>query len=366
MADEDFDKSEAASAYKLQRAREQGQVAKSAEVTATFVFVAAVAYLDAIGLNGVLNHFRFDLAVLQRMATVEGGAQLWSLIAVSLEHLGLALLPFLLTVMAAAVVGNLIQVGPIFAPKALKPDWARLNPVAGFKRLLTVRTLFEALRACIKLTLLSLVMYFALIALLPQFHRLASLSPSRYIDTVLADIGAIGLRLSVVLVLVAVVDFVFSRRQFATRMRMSKREVKDEHKQREGDPRIRARQREIRQQMLKRSNALSKAAGADVIIANPTHLAIALEYRHGQMESPRVIAKGAGMLAFAIRRIARKHGIPVVENRPLARALFKQLDIGRHVPPELYADVARIMIWVLAMRRSREAAMHAGMQGGRS
>ncbi|MWL90536.1 flagellar biosynthesis protein FlhB [Cupriavidus sp. SW-Y-13] len=363
MADEDFDKSEAASAYKLEQAREQGQVPKSQEVTGTLVMAVVIATLHARGLEGILHEFRFDSALLQRAAMSHDSAQIMGLVSTTLDHLVWSLMPFLVTVMVAAIVGNVLQTGPMFAPKALKPDWNRLNPVTGLKQLLSVRTLFQALRSCVKLALLALVVWYALVDLLPQFHHLAALPPRRYVETMLNDIGAIGMRVVIILTLIAAVDLLFMRRQFATRMRMSKREVKDEHKQREGDPRIRQRQRELRQKMARKLGAASNAGGADVIIANPTHLAIALEYRHGEMESPRVVAKGAGTLALAIRKIGRSHGVPIVENRPLARALFRQVEIGQHVPPALYADLARIMVWVLAMQRSRQAA-HAMTAGG--
>lgn len=366
MADEDFDKSEAASAYKLERAREQGQVPKSQEVTGTLVMAVAIAMLHARGLNGIMHEFRFDGALLQRVAVAGDGAQIMGLMGTALDHLVWSLMPFLATVALAAIAGNVLQTGPMFAPKALKPDWTRLNPVTGLKQLLSVRTLFQALRSCVKLALLALVVWYALTDLLPQFHHLAALPPRRYVETLLNDFGAIGLRVVIVLTLIAAVDLLFVRRQFATRMRMSKREVKDEHKQREGDPRIRQRQRELRQQMARKVGAIGQAGGADVIIANPTHLAVALEYRHGQMESPRVVAKGAGALALAIRKVGRANAVPVVENRPLARALFRQVEIGQHVPPALYADVARIMVWVLAMRRSRQAAQGLAAGGATS
>lgn len=363
MADEDFDKSEAASPHKLQRAREQGQVPKSTEVVTAVVLVTAIAMLHAKGMDGILREFRFDFTVLQRAARAEDGAELVALTGAMLAHFLAVLLPFLITIVLAAIAGNLLQTGPLFAPKALKPDWSRLNPVKGLHQLLSIRTLFQAGRSCIKLVLLALVVCYALKAMLPQFHHLAALSPRRYIETMIADIGDIGFRVGAILVVIAAIDWLFMRRQFATRMRMSKREVKDEHKQREGDPRIRARQREMRKQMSRRSALIGKAGGADVIIANPTHLAVALEYQHGKMESPRVIAKGAGALALAIRRVGRDHGVPIVENRPLARALFRQLEIGHHVPPSLYADVAKIMVWVLAMKRSRHAVPGASTAG---
>ena len=137
---------------------------------------------------------------------------------------------------------------------------------------------------------------------------------------------------------------------------MSKRELKDEVKHREGDPRIRSRLRELRREMLKRSMALSKTGSADVLITNPTHFAVALRYRHGEMAAPQLLSKGAGGMAAAMRRIAAAKRIPVVQNRTVARAIYFGMDIDQDVPPALYADVARIMVWILAMRRARDTA----------
>ena len=137
-------------------------------------------------------------------------------------------------------------------------------------------------------------------------------------------------------------------------MRISHRELKDELKHREGDPRIRARLRELRRELLKRSMALRNTRNADVVITNPTHVAVALRYVHGEMASPQLLAKGAGAVATAIRRIAARHGIPVVQNPSLARKLFHELAVDQAVPPALYAPVARILVWVFAMRDARE------------
>jgi flagellar biosynthetic protein FlhB len=138
-------------------------------------------------------------------------------------------------------------------------------------------------------------------------------------------------------------------------MRMSRRDVKDEHKNREGDPRIRYRLRELRREALRRSVAARKTSTADVLLTNPTHVAVALRYVHGEMSSPQLVAKGAGVLAAGMRKIAARHRIPVVQNPPLARQLFRELEVDQHVPPELYSQVARILVWVFAMRDAQRA-----------
>jgi flagellar biosynthetic protein FlhB len=150
--------------------------------------------------------------------------------------------------------------------------------------------------------------------------------------------------------LVAMLDFMYTRWDYGDKLKMSRREVKEEVKRRDGDPRVRARIRELQRETLKRSKALGKVKDADVLITNPTHLAVAVKYVRGEMKAPQVLAKGAGELAGLMRGIARNHKIPVVENKKLARALFTQVDFDGPVPEKLYPDVARLLVWVYAMR----------------
>jgi flagellar biosynthetic protein FlhB len=232
-------------------------------------------------------------------------------------------------------------------------DFDRINPVNGFKKVFSMRTLFDTARACVKLLLLVVVACFALKALLPQFYGLAGKSAAGNARALLDDIANLGMKMALILCAIALIDLLYSRYEFAKKMRMSVRDIKDEVKHREGDPRIRAKVRELRREALKRSMALGRTRSADVLLTNPTHFAVALRYVHGEMDSPQLIAKGAGDLAASMRKIAARHGIPVVQNPTLARKLFHDLAIDQHVPPALFADVARIIVWVFAMREAR-------------
>jgi flagellar biosynthetic protein FlhB len=252
--------------------------------------------------------------------------------------------------MITGVLANVLQTGPVFSYHPVKPDWDRVNPASGFKRVFTFRTLVMGLRAVLKFTLLGLMVYFALKDMLPQFFHISTLSPRGLTSALLDDFAALGLKIGVMLGFIALLDWIYTRYEFIKQMRMSHREMKDEHKHREGDPRIRARLRELRREMLKRSLSLRRTKDADVVITNPTHVAVALRYTHGQMTSPQVIAKGKGFMAAAMRKIAAKHQIPVVQNPSLARQLYKNLPIDFHVPTEMYAQVARIIVWVFARR----------------
>jgi flagellar biosynthetic protein FlhB len=360
MADQDLNRNEPATPYKLEKGRERGQVAKSADLVSAVVFAVAVVYLYWKGWDGLRAQFQYDQALLGYAGRIVATpANLWALLGAMVRDSMMMLAPFLGALTLAAIVSNVMQTGPILSMEPLKADFSRINPVAGFKKLFSMRTLFEGLRAVLKLVALTLVVYYALKSLTPQFFHLASLPPAALGRTMVEDAASAGLKLTLALVLIAMLDYGFTRRQFAKQMRMSRREITDEHKQREGDPRIKSRLRELRREILKRSQSLRDTGGADVLITNPTHIAVALRYVHGEMHSPQMVAKGAGMLAAVMRQIAARRGIPVVQNKPLARELFHRMAVDQHVPAEHFAQVARILVWVFAMRDARAGGARA-------
>ena len=353
-ADTELDRNETATPHKLDEARKRGQVAKSGDVVSAVVFAAAVVFLSAQGWDLLREQFRFDqLIFTEATSFVANSANLWHLIDTAIRATLSLLAPLLATIVLAALVGNIAQTGPIFSAHPIKPDWDRLNPVNGLKRIFSPRTLFDAFRACIKLAVLLWVVHAALTALLPQFYRLAGLPSVGQARMLVGDVAALALKLAFAMAVIAAVDFGYTRREFAKRQRMSKRELKDEFKHREGDPRIRARLRELRREMLKRTMSLQRTRDADVVVTNPTHYAVALQYRHGDMPAPKLIAKGAGSMAAAMRTLAARHRIPVVQNRTLARALYAAMQLEQDVPSRFFPDVARLMVWVMAMRQAR-------------
>ncbi|MGC3998568.1 MAG: EscU/YscU/HrcU family type III secretion system export apparatus switch protein [Anaeromyxobacter sp.] len=360
MAEQELDRNEAATPYKLQKAREKGQVAKSPEVVSAMVFIAAMVFLAWRGWGAWREVFRFDRALLIQAGRADGAGALWSLLSRTLSTAVLALHPVLPDPDAG---GGGRQPAPDRPAHHLRAAQGGLDPPQPGDRVqadLSLRTLFVAVRSLLKLVVLSWVVFLALRNLVPHFYLISTLPPLGVVRTLLDDIGALGLQLGLALAVIAVLDLAYTRREFAKQMRMSRRELKDEHKHREGDPRIRARLRELRREMLKRILALKKARQADVVITNPTHYAVALRYVHGEMPSPQLVAKGSGHLAAVIRSIAAKHRIPVVQNPTLARRLYRDLPVDQHVPPELFAQVARIIVWVFAMReRAQQQAAPA-------
>lgn len=349
MAEPDLDRNEPATPFKLQKAREQGQTARSTDATACAVFLVAVLYLSWQGIEMCLAMLRICRTLLAQAAHGDS-ATLWTLAAHASVDAAVVLLPFLLALPLAATVACIAQSGMVFSFEPLHMDFQRVNPATGFKRVFSTRTLFDGLRACIKLVVLCGAAGFALFALLPQFQALSALSPAAFLQTLLEDLASLGWKMGIALACIAAADMLFTQREFGRKMRMSTRELKDEYKNREGDPRIRSRLRELRRELLKRSQAVRNTRTADVVVTNPTHYAVALRYVHGEMEAPRLVAKGAGQLAAAMREIAARHRIVVVQNPPLARRLFREAAIDEYLPADFHADVARIIVWVFAMR----------------
>lgn len=354
MAEKDADNSEAATPYKLEEARKKGTVAKSADFISVSALVVMVGVLYANAWDATKQSARLMLNVLaQGMHTrweADWVASWMGQLLISTLHI---LSPLFLSLIIAAVLVGLLQTGPIFTAKPLSPELNRISPMTGLKRLFSFRTVYESIKSLIKIVLLGFVGYFAIVDLVPGLLKLSSLDPKSYMQSLTYLTGGVLVKLLLVLIIIAIIDFAYTRWEFAKRMRMSKRDIKDEHKQRDGDPRIRQRIRELQREMLKRSKAAGQVPSADVLITNPTRIAVALRYKHGDAAAPQVTAKGAGELARKMRLLASRHNVPIVQNRELARALFREVDFEGYVPEKWYPQLAKIMVWVYAMRESR-------------
>lgn len=354
MAEKDADNSEAATPYKLEEARKKGTVAKSADFISVAALVVMVGVLYANGWEASKQSLRLMLNVLtQGMHTnweADWVASWMGQVLISTLHI---LSPLFLSLVIAAILVGLVQTGPIFTAKPLSPELNRISPMTGLKRIFSFRTIYESIKSLIKIVLLGLVSYFAIVDLIPGLLKLSALDSRSYLQSLVYLTGSILVKLVLVLIIIAIIDFAYTRWEFAKRMRMSKRDIKDEHKQRDGDPRIRQRIRELQREMLKRSKGAGQVPSADVLITNPTHIAVALRYRHGDAAAPQVTAKGAGELARKMRLLASRHNVPIVQNRELARALFREVDFDGYVPEKWYPQLAKIMVWVYAMREAR-------------
>lgn len=351
----DSDRSEQATAYKLHKAKERGSVSKSPEVTylaVLFCFTIVVFALGDSAVERIAREISNGLSMAGNgTLSIHGmgfvaGAMLTGCVAV--------LSPIVMTLWLAAAVGNFLQIGPVFSTTALKPDFNRLNPAQGFKRLFSLRVFYELGRSAAKILIGGVIGVTWASSHMGEILASRMHTPWGFAHALLKAAGS-GLVLLVIGALViAAIDWWFSRWYFLREMRMSKREVKQEHKDREGDPRIKSKLREIRMELMQRLRSLSQVRESDALITNPTHFAVAISYRRGEMPAPRITAKGAGAMATAMRILARRHSVPIIENPPLARALFAEADAEQWVPEAHYHAVARILMWVFSIRDRKQ------------
>lgn len=353
--EQDLERNEQATPFKLEEARKRGQTPRSAEAASFAVLIAALLASYALlvpavkALAGLLGR---GLALAPGLPADPVGAA--RVVERGLRDATLVLAPLLFAVVIAVVVMALLQSGGlVFSSTPIKPDFNRLHPAQGFKKLFSPRLLYEAVKSTLKLAALMGMAFLALQALLPGALKLLGLPGNTLLFQVVQSCGGLLARLCAVLLVFVLIDLVFVRWDFMRNLRMSRREIEDEHKNREGDPRIRSRQREIRRQFLKAARSVGKVPEAQVVITNPTHVAVALRYEHGVTPAPVVLAKGAGMLAQQIRRAANKAGVPIVHSPRLARALYKEVPQDGYVPEQWYPPVARILVWLRSLSEAR-------------
>jgi flagellar biosynthetic protein FlhB len=257
--------------------------------------------------------------------------------------------PFLLGLVGVGLVVGFAQVGwhPTLHP--LTPNLGTLNPVQGVKRMVSANSLFELGKAFIKIGLVGTVAYLTVSGAVGKIFSLVMADPHDAVHSLKGVLLNLGFRVGLLMLILALVDYLFQRWQFEKRIRMTKAEVKEEQKQMEGDMLVKGRVRAMQRQILRR-RMMQKVPDADVVITNPTHLAVALQYVPEHMFAPRVVAKGARLIAEKIKEIAREHDVPIVENKPLAQALYKGIEVGQEVPAELYSAVAEILAYVYRLR----------------
>lgn len=355
---EDLDRNEPATQFKLEKAHKRGSIVRSNDLTFAFVLLAGAACVYGLGAqvaDGVALLLRRGLMFVSRDEMSRASALAY--VEALSDHVLLVLAPVAFVVWLTALLVAAMQARGVFTAEPLKPDFNRLNPAQGFKRLFSIRSLHELVRSGAKLGIIAVAMAAWGWHQLNELLRLPARSPRSMEYSGIDLLGSALLLLAGLTLVFALFDWSFNRWEFMRQMRMSKREIKDEHKEREGDPRIRARLRELRLEWLKRARQLSKVRNADVLLTNPTHYAVALEYRHGEMPAPMITACGAGEMAQRMRAEARKRSVPIVEHPPLARALYALRDTERFVPEEHFDQVARVLRWVYAARRLQRAAI---------
>ena len=344
MAD-DLEKTEEPTPKKLEDARKEGNIAKSQEVSGF-----AVLLVGSVVLIFYLKYVTFYLEDFFRYYTSFVGVELtknlmFELILKTTEYIFILLAPILIAVLLAGIIGNVMQFGFLFTTKPIIPKFEKINPIKGLKRLFSVKTFVEGLKTTLKTFIAFLVGFLLFYNFLKEIPKLELMNFFQQIRWFEDKAVILIFSLLAVFFVFAIIDFVYQKYTYKKSMRMSKQEIKDEYKQTEGNPEIKAKIRQLQREMAKK-RMMAEVPKADVVITNPTHYAVAIRYDKTKDEAPRVVAKGVDNLALKIKEIAREAGVMIVENPPLARELYKSVDVDEVIPPKLYKAVAEVLAFV--------------------
>jgi flagellar biosynthetic protein FlhB len=346
------EKTEPATPKRRQEMRQKGQIPKSRELTTALILLISfwsLRLLSGYISKDVIATMRNYLSFPKDIDAVFTQANITKLFMQLMLTLAKTIAPILLIVALVAIIVNYFQVGVIFTTKPLIPSFNKMNPVEGFKRLFSKTAFVELLKSVLKIGIIGFVVYDYLsdnIRIVPELLNMNMESTVVFIGNTVINIG---IRAAVVLLILSLFDYGYQIWDYEKSIRMSKQEIKDEYKNIEGNPQIKAKIREKQRQMALR-RMMAEVPNADVIITNPTHFAVAVKYDAAAAEAPLVIAKGKDLIAQKIKDTAKQNKVPIVENKPLAQALYKSVEIGNKIPSELYKAVAEVLAFVYSLR----------------
>jgi len=348
------EKTEPATPRRRQKAKEKGQVARSTEISSLLILFLGVYILRFVG-HPILqkscslfkylwsNTANFNLTSSTMSAYFHQGV---------VQFLGL-FSPLLIGICAIGLISNIIQGGFVFTTTPLTPDIDKINPVTGLKRLFSLKSVERLPLSLLKITIIGYIAYITIKGRLPFIFSLTGRNIGQILISIEGLIFQLVFRCCLALLPLAILDYAFQKWQYEKQLRMTREEVIEEHKQTEGSPLTKTRIRSLRNQIAKR-RMMQDVPKADVIITNPTQLAIALKYNKEKMNAPIVLAKGARLIAEKIKEIARKHNIPIVENKWLAQALYKSVEVGEEIPIKFYQAVAEVLAYIYRLKGKRQ------------
>lgn len=352
MAEDKFENTEQATPRKLEEAREKGQVAKSKEIPSAAIILGSITIFYFFGESVLGNLMELSRGLFAQSASVElNVTSAHEILKSSAYGLMLVMLPFFV-LPVIGLAANVLHIGFIFSTDPLVPKLSKVNPVEGLKKLFSISTGVELIKTLLKFSVMGFMAYSVIKDELPLLAQLADAET----NAIILYLGRAGFKLLLktvwVIVVIAIIDYAFQRWEWARNLKMSKHEVKEEFKDTEGQPLVKSRIRSLQRQ-LAMQRMMHEVPEATVVVTNPTHYAIAIKYEQGTMEVPVVVAKGAGVVAQKIREAAEANGVPLVENKTLARTLWKAVEIGAEIPQNLYQAIAEILAFVYGLKARR-------------
>lgn len=349
-ADDAGERTEQPTSRRIQEAREAGRIPRSQDMGAAVSLLGGLMLLKVFGGGIFETMLNMTLSIGDDPDVTAAG------LAALVRRIGLTafymLLPFLALLMVITAVGLVLQAGLPISIKRLKPSLEKLNPLKGIKRLFSLDSVTRVGMGLLKMVFIAAVAYMTIVAEINVVIAAGSIPPIGAFDLGSALLYKMALRMAIVLLILALLDYVYQRWNWWRKLKMTKQEVKDEMKNMEGDPKMRQRRRQAQLQLAMQRIGV-QVPQADVVVSNPTEYAVALRYDEAAMAAPRVTAKGKDLLALRIRQIAQQHGVPIVQRPPLARAIYAAVEVGREVPPTFYRAVAEVLAYVYQLAGAR-------------
>lgn len=348
----DAEKTEKPTPKRRREAREEGQVLQSKEVTTTFILLVSILGIRLLGkyfINYLLKFIRDVYKGIENVDQLFNENNLMNNFIKILSSFFVLVGPIIFISFIAGLIINYLQVGFLFTSKPLKLKLNRINPVEGFKRLFSKRALVELAKAILKIALIGYIAYSYLNKNLLKIINLQKFNTTSFLGNFSSLLFGFSIRIVGALAIISVIDYFFQWREHEKSLMMTKQEIKEEFKQTEGDPLIKSKIRE-RQRQIAMSRMMQDVPKADVIITNPTHIAIAIKYDSSLYDAPYVLAKGANVVAENIKKVGKEYSIPLIENRPLARALYDTVEVGDLIPEEFYEAVAEVLAYVYSLK----------------
>ncbi|NUN69063.1 MAG: flagellar biosynthesis protein FlhB [Bacteroidetes bacterium] len=347
------ERTEPASEKKLDDARKKGSVAKSQDLNSAVMLLFGFFILMVMGGTAVEQMS----AVLRRtlseapLMSIDRGS-VGELFAGAMKDLGIILVPILALFLAVGFTSNVAQVGLKFSMEALAPKWHRLNPLSGIKKvMLSSHSAVELIKGVFKTIVLGWVAYSVIDDMVAEAVMLVDSDVRSIAGFLVSTTSEVVIKVGMAYAVIAAADYFYQKFEFAKNMRMTKQEVKDEYRMNEGDPQVKGRIKTIQRQIAYK-RMMADVPAANVVVTNPTHFAVALKYESGKMAAPKVVAKGADLIALKIKEIAKAHHVPIVEDKPLARALYAAVDVGEDIPEKLFQAVAQILAYIYRLKRT--------------
>ena len=344
------DKTEDATPKKKDEARKKGQIAKSKDVALALTLLASTLVLISLGAYAI-NEFKLTLIAFLNSylntALTYNSAQ--NIMIIAVWRVAIVLLPMIVPIMLIGVLANLLQTGFLISNEPIKMDFKKLSPISGFKRMFSVKTFAELIKDLTLVTVVGLVGYNFVSSNFTTILNMWNLNAIGMLSAIGTLTISIFFRVTLLMIVIAICDYIFQWFQYNKDLKMTKQEVKEEFKQDEGDPQIKSKIRQKQRDMAMR-RMMSEVPKATVVITNPTHISVALKYVQGS-DAPIVTAKGADLVALKIKQVAKENDVPIIENKPLARLIFEQVEIDNQIPAEMYQAVAEILAIVYKLKK---------------